>query len=157
MAHEPDWDAINADLDWRERFSPLPPVPQKPGPKPSTPKKKPKQPKNPGRGLGRGKGRAPSFDTAEAVRLYTEENMPIRYIAERLGVTENPIRNAIKKAGVFNPTRDLGRGSGRKPHEKCGNGHDLDQYGKQLWRKRPDGISIKNGRQCTICFNRVGD
>lgn len=47
------------------------------------------------------------FDHGEAARLYADEKLKVRDIAERMGVSQTPIREALKAAGVYDPRRDV--------------------------------------------------
>lgn len=43
------------------------------------------------------------------------------------------------------------RGGGPPRKDTCGNGHDLNKHGKQMWKKTADGRRVKNGRECLEC------
>ena len=87
---------------------------------------------DPGQGLGRGMGRAPTVDTDEVARLYVEERWKVSKIARKYDVTEMTIYRALKRAGV---AKRYGRGG-----EECRFGHPRSVWGHKnadgKWRCR---------------------
>ena len=79
-----------------------------------------------GRGLGRGKGRAPGFDREYMASLYERgKGADINTISIMLGCAEITVIRSLKKMGVWVPPP-----KGRPRQEFCQHGHE-----QKVWRR----------------------
>lgn len=98
----------------------------------------------PARGVGRSPGVRGSrgLNWQEIKRLYLDEQLRVREIADRLGYSHQGVTNALKGMDVYDPGRDRGkrtRKPGPKPGEPepptpddrvCGRGHKMPPVGE---------------------------
>lgn len=88
---------------------------------------------NDGRGLGRGRGRRPTFDHDEAIRLYTTQEWSVARLARKYSVSDMTIYRMLAK-------HDIKLRWGRRNLATCRNGHARRVWGHRnqdgRWRCR---------------------
>lgn len=99
-------------------------------------------------------GPKPLYDRKEFVRMYLE-GMSVVKIARHFKCADDTVREAVRKAGVYDPKRDVTGGQNSK--DKCKRGHDMNDP-KNVYvstQTHKDGKSYTK-RTCRAC-RRLSD